>query len=292
MKIWCNRVGVKSVKTLKERTGWKSIRINNSKFKGNGDKVVLNWGCSEVNKEVMKCKVINHPDAVKTASNKLYFFKAMVDEVRVPAFTTDKGKAYEWINEGKKVVVREKLSGNSGEGIVILHNIAEWDGYDHSKAKMYVLYIPKKDEYRVHVMNGEVIDVQRKALQHGWENPTWEIRNRANGFIFAREGIEPDEDVLLQAISAVRVCGLHFGAVDVIWNAYRKKAYVLEVNTAPGLEGQTVDAYIKGLSEMEEAPDFPDVKWKVKEFVPILEPDEEEIVELFEGVENNFPEAP
>ena len=47
----------------------------------------------------------------------------------------------------------------------------------------------------------------------------------------------------LDAIKAVELCGLYFGAVDMIWNAYKKQGYVLEINTAPGLEGQTVENY-------------------------------------------------
>jgi D-alanine-D-alanine ligase-like ATP-grasp enzyme len=42
---------------------------------------------------------------------------------------------------------------------------------------------------------------------------------------------------------------LDFGAVDVIWNEKQQRAYVLEVNTAPGLEGQTVDDYARGIKE-------------------------------------------
>jgi glutathione synthase/RimK-type ligase-like ATP-grasp enzyme len=42
---------------------------------------------------------------------------------------------------------------------------------------------------------------------------------------------------------AVAALGLDFGGVDVIWNERRQMAYVLEVNTACGLEGQTVNDY-------------------------------------------------
>ncbi|MNY63636.1 hypothetical protein D3C86_2006230 [compost metagenome] len=42
---------------------------------------------------------------------------------------------------------------------------------------------------------------------------------------------------------AVNAIGLTFGAVDVIWNEYRHQAYVLEVNTAPGLTGTTLEKY-------------------------------------------------
>jgi D-alanine-D-alanine ligase-like ATP-grasp enzyme len=36
---------------------------------------------------------------------------------------------------------------------------------------------------------------------------------------------------------------LDFGAIDIIYNESRDQAYVLEVNTAPGLTGQTIQSY-------------------------------------------------
>lgn len=51
--------------------------------------------------------------------------------------------------------------------------------------------------------------------------------------------------MLEQSKLAVKACGLDFGAVDIIWNNHYQKAYVLEINTAPGLEGSSVDNYRK-----------------------------------------------
>ena len=42
---------------------------------------------------------------------------------------------------------------------------------------------------------------------------------------------------------AVTALGLEFGAVDIIYNDKSKKLFVLEVNTAPGIEGATVTKY-------------------------------------------------
>ncbi|MNY81884.1 hypothetical protein D3C86_2236870 [compost metagenome] len=49
---------------------------------------------------------------------------------------------------------------------------------------------------------------------------------------------------------AVNALGLDFGAADVIWNDHRKQAFVLEVNTAPGLTGTTLEKYAKALKEI------------------------------------------
>lgn len=255
MFIYPYKVGSKSVKNLKEGAGYKIIRREGSKYKGGSHKVVLNWGNRTLPEEVLKSEVLNFPPAVALASDKLAFFNAAHETVQVPSFTTDKGLAHQWMaDSGGTIVVRETLSGHSGEGIVLIDSENEWEEYDHSRAKMYVEYIPKKEEYRVHVMGGQVIDVQRKARRNDFPNNAvnWKIRNHSNGFVFAREGVSPDKDVLDQSLKAIDATGLDFGAVDVIWNAHRGKAYVLEINTAPGLEGSTVLNYIKGLDEMYE----------------------------------------
>jgi D-alanine-D-alanine ligase-like ATP-grasp enzyme len=114
-------------------------------------------------------------------------------------------------------------------------------------APLYTQYIKKKDEYRVHIFGGKVIDVQRKAVRPGHQNPDFRVRNTANGFIFVRNDVEAPADVLLQATNAVTVLGLTFGACDVIYNAKSNKAYILEVNTAPGLTGTTLENYINAI---------------------------------------------
>jgi glutathione synthase/RimK-type ligase-like ATP-grasp enzyme len=252
--IYPYKQGSKSVALLSEELGAKVIRLENSKFKGSENKVVINWGNSMNNEELDKAMVLNKPANVAIASNKLSFFEAVKENVSIPPFTTDKSIADVWIAEGKKVVVREKLNGHSGEGIILIENTDSWEQYNHDRSKLYVMYIPKKDEYRVHVVNGEIVDLQRKAIHPDMnrERVNYSIRNRGNGFIFVREGVKEScpEDVVNQAVLAVKEIGLHFGAVDVIWNEYRKKAYVLEINTAPGLEGSTVKNYSKALEKV------------------------------------------
>jgi glutathione synthase/RimK-type ligase-like ATP-grasp enzyme len=46
---------------------------------------------------------------------------------------------------------------------------------------------------------------------------------------------------MAMAVHCVSALGLDFGAVDVIEN--KKGSWILEVNTAPGLEGQTLEVY-------------------------------------------------
>lgn len=68
------------------------------------------------------------------------------------------------------------------------------------------------------------------------------MRNHANGFIFAHEGVDIPDDVKELAVGAVAALDLDFGAVDLI-QTKMGKWYVLEVNTACGLAGTTLKKY-------------------------------------------------
>lgn len=243
--------GSKSVAELKKAGVGVEIKREESKFKGAAHKRVVNWGSSQLPDTVAKCKVLNNPGAVGIAGNKLFFFRAMQDhglqELCVP-WTTEVAVANKWLFEKKDVVARTKLTGHSGEGIVLLTPADRLQG-----APLYTQYVPKKQEYRVHVVDGKVIDIQRKARKQEVpdEKVNWKIRNMDGGFIYARDFEPADLPVEISdyAIKAVAACGLDFGAVDIIYNDKQKRAYVLEVNTAPGLQGTTLDAYVKAFKE-------------------------------------------
>ena len=125
------------------------------------------------------------------------------------------------------------------------------DSLAHINAPLYVKYVKKQQEYRVHVFNGSVIDVQRKMRRTDTPDAdvNWQVRNHCNGFIFGREGVELPDTALTMCVDSVSVLGLDFGAVDIIYNAHEDKYYVLEVNTACGLTGTTLEVYTAAIQE-------------------------------------------
>lgn len=249
MFIYPYKKGSKSVKSLSTGLGAKIILLEGSKFKGDSSKVVINWGNSTPNDQVRECQVVNSPENVRVAANKKTFFELAEGKINIPEFTTDLDKVAEWVVAGSTVVVREKLTGNSGEGIVLIDSIEDWENYDKRRGKLFVKYILKKDEYRIHVVGDRVVMTQRKAIDKNYDGePNFKVRNHDNGFIFVKNEDKPIPDTVLdQAIRAVEICSLDFGAVDVIYNAYRKEATVLEINTAPGLENTSVDTYVEAI---------------------------------------------
>lgn len=213
------------------------IRHHGSRFRGASWKTVINWGSSEVPSEVHKCRILNRPEIVRIATNKLSFFRSMTDVSVVP-WTNKRSEAEQWLKDGRVVVVRTVLTGHSGNGILIIE-----PGDELPLANLYTVYEPKSHEFRVHVLNKEIIDAQRKIRDPDREPLDWKVRSHNNGFIYVRGGVVLPEDVQRQAIAAVVASGLDFGAADVIWSDKRRKAWVLEINTAPGLEGQTIESY-------------------------------------------------
>lgn len=269
--------GSRGAGDLAEAIGAKQIKREGSKFRGSKDKIVINWGSTTMSEEVAKCEVINKPEAVALASNKLSFFNAIaaynrkkIGRINIPAFFTDKEEAREYIFAGHIIVARTILNGHSGAGIVLCETS---DELDMVNAPLYVLYQPKKQEYRIHVLHDEVVDIQRKARRT--ETPddqvNWKIRNHDNGFIYSRnenmDNLHPK--ILTDSINAVKVCGLDFGAVDVIYNEKTNTPYVLEVNTAPGLSGETLAGYASRMKELGSVRKIkPTSKSLVEDFVP------------------------
>lgn len=223
-------------KELASQDGFKRCRTG--KFIKPGD-IIVNWGSSKYDfyGQVPK-SILNHHNMVAQASNKLTSFAKFKEaDVKTVEWTTDIKVAIEW-NEEYVVVVRQKLTGHSGDGIIIV----EKNSPDMIIAPLYTKYVFKEKEFRVHVVNGAVVDTQQKIKDPDREVVTWKVRSHANGFIFARNNLSPNPARDELAVAATKALGLDFGAVDIIQDK-KGHLYVLEINTAPGLEGQTITSY-------------------------------------------------
>lgn len=157
----------------------------------------------------------------------------------------------------RTIVARTLTRASEGRGIEMIDcNVDGTARTAVATASLYTAYIPKHAEYRVHVGRDgntyRVIDITKKARRTDVpdDQVNWRIRNYDNGFTFAREGIDLAEPtvqrVIDQAKRAVQALGLDFGAVDVVVQSNRERSvYVLEVNTAPGMEGTTLERYVQ-----------------------------------------------
>lgn len=245
--------GSQGSRALADALGIRRLRHEGSTFRGSANKTVINWGSSALPDNLRGSPVLNRPEQVAIACDKLRFFQAMSqanDGPRIPEFTTDNQVALGWVQGGETICIRSILRGSGAAGLVIVNrNNLE----DFVAAPLYTKYINKRDEYRVHIVRGRVIDIQRKALRNDVDRDqaNWQIRNLENGFVFVRnEGREIPADVSAQAIKAMAACDLDFGAVDILYRERDNSAWVLEINTAPGLMNTTLENYRNALREL------------------------------------------
>ena len=256
LRIYPYKIGSNSASLLAESLRSQGLRTfkvyPDRNYNPRNNHVVINWGAGSLPVWYggRYYTMINNCERVAGAANKLISFQELREgEVNIPDFTTDRSIANEWIREGHIVVVRQKLTGHSGEGIILV------SGNDTvPKAPLYVKYMKKKHEYRVHVFAGQVIDIQQKRRRTDEEPTDYKVRNHANGWVYCRHDISvPHSSVCEQAVRAVSALGLDFGAVDVLWNNHYQLSTVLEVNTAPGLEGETVTHYTNAIRRYTNA---------------------------------------
>lgn len=159
-------------------------------------------------------------------------------------FTTQQSVAKEWSNNGVVVIGRKLLNASCGAGIEV------FDNQTPSGCPVYTKYKPKKREFRVHIFKDKVVAIVEKKLRSG--HAASKIRNLANGYVFCQDisldgSLRSRIEVL--GLAASKVCNSDFKGVDVAYNEKNDDLFVIEVNSAPGIEGSNVDKYVKVIGQ-------------------------------------------
>ena len=162
------------------------------------------------------------------------------NEVPALPFTTSKQQVAQWLAEGSVVFARTLTRASEGKGIVVLDNPGNIVG-----APVYTKYRKKKKEFRVHVYKDQVVTVleKRKKKEFSGHNP--KIRNTANGYVFCSQDVVEPEGIRELALKARGVTASDFAGVDIGYNEKLNELFVIEVNSAPGIEGSNVDKYVE-----------------------------------------------
>lgn len=199
--------------------------------------VVIRWGGAEL-PNLDTARTINKSEAIKAASSKIATFRRLADAgVCIPRWTTKREEAAGW----ETTVFGRTSEGFAGRGIKVYTGDKSLGNH-----QLYTEFVPNEREYRLHVVGGEVVSVQRKYLERPHLVGDGYLKNTAHGYVFKtpERGLNTSrKEAAVQAVSAL---GLDFGAVDLIIDAEGKE-YVLEVNTAPSLSPMRVDQYLNAL---------------------------------------------
>lgn len=189
-------------------------------------------------------KIINKGTAIQTASDKWEFMNMMREAgIRIPNTWGPASPDIQFPCLGRK---REHIGGTD---VVRCIQKADVRHAISLGSEFFSQYIPKQAEYRLHVL-GERVGKASQKVRTNEDVPydPW-VWNLSTGYTFRVPEERVPATTRFMAVQAVELAGLDFGAVDVIVGD-DGRPYILEVNTAPGLQvDSSLEAYGKFIME-------------------------------------------
>lgn len=208
--------------------------------------VIVRWGNpATINTEATR--IVNSSQAIRNCTDKFGALDTMADnDIPVPPFSRNP-------HEVDLPFLGRSMSHRGGRDIKLYMQRADIEIVGPSD--FYVQFVPKKREYRVHVIGRRATKLSRKEFQGTERNLRNAIAwNYRSGFRFMRRDDQtPSIHHFAQlAIPAVQSLGLDFGAVD-LFESEAGDWYVTEVNTAPGLVASSARNYARNIRRLLEA---------------------------------------
>lgn len=156
-------------------------------------------------------------------------------------FTIDPEKVKLFLEKDHVLFARHLLNSSCGKGIEVLTK-----GMEVPFAPVYTLYKKKKREFRVHIYKNTVVAVTEKRQRKDWQGQKdTRIRNLANGYIFCQEVENEPLGLRELAVKAAQISPSFFRGVDIGYNEKEDCLFVIEVNSAPGIQGSNIEKYVE-----------------------------------------------
>lgn len=120
------------------------------------------------------------------------------------------------------------------------------------KGDFYTEFTPMDDEFRVHVIKGLVVRIGKKVPRTSNYNLRFRSWNAGWRIAYSVDWRTDELVTLLRGTArrAISAVDYDFGAVDIGIRSHDKRAVVFEVNSAPGLEGGTIERYAEKFMEV------------------------------------------
>lgn len=187
------------------------------------DKVVR-WGVSK-GLGYTPVKVLNKMNAVKKAINKYTAINTFIENgVRTSPLS--------------KIVpcVGRSFKHTQGQNFWLCWEESQIETASAEGSEYFIEYIPVKQEYRVHVIGGKAVFVQKKYKQDRMSTAFMGIQGFQDYWCYEMYSLGViSTDAVNTAVNAVKALGLDFGGVDLLISMKDGRAYVAEVNTGPCL---------------------------------------------------------
>jgi len=240
---------------------------------------LIRWGSSGdsyMDEEFQR--VINTAKNVVQSANRQHMFQRLARHIPGGQLLWHSRVPYS--HDNSTLTMLRHRFGRYGKDIELLGRSDErWDeiraNYE-TNGMFSVQFWPADYEVRVHIVDGNSVSMQVKARRNADGTPTHElieankltIRNDANGWglwplsnsLAALLGIHKPS-IREQAKQVIRLFNLQFGVVDFLvrtpagkYNNLQHETKILEINTAPGVDGQTLERYISSIRTLLAKP--------------------------------------
>ena len=264
-----------------------------------GNTPILCWGTKikkEIN--FGKRKVYNNPNNIKLNRHKFKAMQKMQAEgCNIEKFSTDIADVEN--GKLKYPVVARTNYHQGGTGFWLCLNKLQLKKAFDEGATYYQQYINIKDEYRLHIVDGKVIYAVKKIARNNHKEAFVNhysdyinnfaekndinvnkdtlkfvlerlarkmatksdmiIRSNTRGWKFSKLNVAGlNNNLKTEAILAIKALKLDFGAVDCCIDM-NGNVYIIEVNTGPGLEGSSFEAWVKALKNLTKVKKVKDV---------------------------------
>jgi glutathione synthase/RimK-type ligase-like ATP-grasp enzyme len=210
--------------------------------------LVVNWGCSVPAELLAEWNRVGARVLNSRITHNKYLQLVRLNEARVPVppHATTRGTG-RWLAR----------SAEHHEANDLLRGLTHGD--------YYTMFLPSRQDLRVHILQGRSIRAGRKMPRRTNPPPHPEFRSWQAGWKLVYDGEVVRQKHRDASRRACEALGLDFGAVDLITLGDRPEYaprglygssggyVVLEVNTAPGVEGNTLEIYARKFMEIASA---------------------------------------
>lgn len=190
----------------------------------------------------------NSQDFIRVCCNKATFSKILTKAgLNAPIYRCDEPSPDDY-----PLIIRTTLHGYGGQGIIVCTNEDEFY-LNWEIDSCWTRFIKTVSEYRVHVVDNEILRVFKKVYNSCAEEPNLPIRTLHSGnYRYSLRTDLSKFDKLEEAVYNVNKA-IHgkFYALDIGWIADLKEYFFFEANSAPGLNTNTALALANKLCQLD-----------------------------------------
>lgn len=144
-------------------------------------------------------------------------------------------------------LLARKKYHTQGQDIIFINSRRDLERINGYQYDFLTEYVYKTSEYRVHILGDDAF----VSVKFCGDNPSADpfVRSHSNGWRQIEYNGEWKDELIMLATKAIDTLGYDFGAVDIIRR--KDKIYLLEVNSAPGLEPRKLALYTQYFKSMD-----------------------------------------